>query len=117
MNNIARVFATGIIWGALTLIAVAMTVSQITLSSSAFVSALIALIIGATVGTLGVWRGAGANTDAREEAQKAKRRSRVERLMSDMDEHDLDELRFRLMGQNEEERVPLEELLQSQKRR
>ena len=117
MNNIARVFATGIIWGALTILGVAMTVGNVELASGAFVFALVALIIGATIGTLGVWNGTNANTDAREEAQKTKRRSRVERLMNDLDEHDLDELRFRLMGQNDEEPVPLEELLQSQKRR
>ena len=117
MNNIARVFATGIIWGALTLIAIALTVSHIDISGGSFVFVVTALIMGATVGTLGIWHDSNNTRNAVEESQKAKRRSRVERLMSDLDEHDIDELRYRLMSDRDEESVPLEELMQTGKRR
>jgi len=111
MNNIARVFATGIIWGALTILGIAATVSHVELSSGALTIIMAMLIIGATIGTGSVWRGASATSNPQEEAEKAKRRSRVERLMSDLDERDIDELRYRLMGERDDEPVPLEDLL------
>ena len=111
MNNIARVFATGIVWGALTIISVAMTVSHIELSSGALLFIIVPLIIGATIATGAVWKGPDSTTNEQEASEKAKRRSRVERLMGDLDERDIDELRYRLMGDNDDERVPLEELI------
>ncbi len=112
MNNIARVFATGIIWGALTILGVAMTVSHVELSSGVVALMMTILIIGSTIATTSVWKSESAHPNTREEAEKAKRRSRVERLMSDLDERDIDELRYRLMGDDNDDRVPLEELLQ-----
>ena len=117
MNNVARVFATGIIWGALTILGVAMTVSHVDISGFTLTFVMTALIVGATIGTAAVWHNNGANTSAQDEAEKLKRRSRVERLMNDLDEHDLDELRFRLMGDANDESVPLEELMQTGRRR
>jgi hypothetical protein len=111
MNNIARVFATGIIWGALTILGIAATVSHVELSSGALTIIMAMLIIGATIGTGAVWKDAGGSVSAKEEAEKAKRRSRVERLMSDLDERDIDELRYRLMGDSDEDRIPLDELI------
>ncbi len=112
MNNGARVFATGMIWAALTILGVAAMVSRVAASGGIVVFIMTALIAGATIGTYSVWRGANANVSAREEAEKAKRRSRIERLMDDLDERDIDELRFRLMNHDDEESVPLEELMQ-----
>ena len=112
MNNIARVFATGIVWGALTIISVAMTVSHVELSSGALLFIIVPLIIGATIATGAVWKGSGSTETEKEASEKAKRRSRVERLMGDLDERDIDELRYRLMGDNDDDRVPLEELIQ-----
>ena len=117
MNNIARVFATGIIWGALTILGVAMTFSQAEVSGGLLAFMTTIFIIGATIATSAVWRSNSDRADVREQSEKAKRRSRVERLMSDLDERDIDELRFRLMGDNNDERVPLEELIQTGKRR
>lgn len=114
MNNIARVLATGIIWAALTVFGVAIMVTQTTLANGPLMFIVAALVIGAASGTTAVWNGA----DARKEAEKTKRRSRVERLMSDLDERDMDELRSRLMDDpNNNETVSLEELMQTGKQR
>ena len=110
MNNIAKVIGTAIIWGALTILGVAMMVTHVNIDSGAIAFMLTMLIIGATIATGAVWRG-GAEADPREQSEKAKRRSRVERLMNDLDERDLDELRYRLMG-DDGEQVSLEELVQ-----
>ena len=111
MNNIARVFATGIIWGALTILGVAATISHVELSSGSLTFMMAMLIIGATIGTGMVWKDSGGTVSAKEDAEKVKRRSRVERLMSDLDERDIDELRYRLMGDRDDEPVPLEDLI------
>ena len=111
MNNIAKVIGTGIIWGALTILGVAMMVTRASVDGGASAFMVTMLIVGATIGTAAIWRG-GADADVREQSEKAKRRSRVERLMNDLDERDIDELRYRLMGENTDESVPLEELMQ-----
>jgi hypothetical protein len=117
MNNVARVFATGIIWGALTILGVAMMVTRVEVSGGMLAFVMTILIIGATIGTSAIWRSGTADADVREQSEKSKRSSRVERLMSDLDERDIDELRFRLMGDNNDEKVSLEELMQTGKRR
>ncbi|MBL8121075.1 MAG: hypothetical protein JNJ78_26475, partial [Anaerolineae bacterium] len=50
------------------------------------------------------------------EAEKAKRRSRVDRMIDRMDERDLAELRARLAENNDGEMVSLDELLQEKER-
>src|SRR4051812_45996617 len=112
MNNVARVLGTGIIWGALTILGVAMMVTRVEISSGMVAFMMTILIIGATIATSAVWRSGSTETDVREQSEKAKRRSRVERLMSDLDERDIDELRYRLMGDQDEDAVPLEDLIQ-----
>lgn len=118
MNHVSRVFATGFIWAALTILGVAMMVSHINLSDGILAFMMTVLIIGATIGTGAIWRG---GQDTREEVQarseKAKRRSRVERLMNDLDDRDIEELRSRLMLQEDEEGIPLEELMRTSNRR
>jgi len=111
MNNISRVFATGFIWAALTILGVAMMVTHIDISSGSLAFMMTALIIGATIGTAAIWNGGKTDVDARESSEKAKRRSRVERLMNDLDDRDIEELRYRLMSNDNDEAVPLEELL------
>ena len=117
MNNVSRVFGTGIVWGALTILGVAMMVTRVEVSGGAAAFMMTILIIGATIATSAIWRSGSAEADVREQSEKSKRRSRVERLMSDLDERDIDELRFRLMGDNYDEKVSLEELMQTEKRR
>jgi hypothetical protein len=117
MNNVARVFATGIVWGALTILGVAMMMTRVEVSSGLAAFMMTILIVGATIATSSIWRSGNTETDVREQSEKAKRRSRVERLMSDLDERDIDELRYRLMGDQDEDAVPLEDLMQSGRRR
>ncbi len=116
MNNISRVFATGFIWAALTILGVAMMVTHVTISSGTLAFMMAVLVIGATIGTGAIWRG-GSHDDVQQQSEKAKRHSRVERLMNDLDDRDIEELRYRLMSQNDNESVPLEELMHTSKRR
>jgi hypothetical protein len=117
MNNVSRVFATGFIWAALTILGVAMMVSHADISGGTLAFVMTVLIIGATVGTLGIWQSNSHQADVKLESEKAKRRSRVERLMSDLDDRDIEELRSRLMLQEDEEGIPLEELMRTSNRR
>lgn len=110
MNNVSRVFATGFIWLALTILGVAMMVNHIDISSGTIAFMMTMLIIGATIGTAAIWKGSSPE-GVREQSEKAKRHSRVERLMNDLDERDIDELRFRLMSRDDDEAIPLEELI------
>lgn len=111
MNSISRVFATGIIWAALTILGVAMMVTHIDISSGMLAIMVSILVIGATIGTAAIWKGGDLESDVKQSSEKAKRRSRVDRLMSDLSERDIEELRYRLMSQDDEDRVPLEELI------
>lgn len=103
MNNTeARVLATGLIWIALTILGVALMVTDTAGGSMSFM--LATLIGGGTIGTAAIWRRSETSADPLDAAEKAKRRTRVDRLMERLDEHDLDELRYRLM--NEQIDVP-----------
>ena len=117
MNNISRVFATGFIWAALTILGVAMMVTHVEMSSGNLTFMMIALIIGATIGTAAIWSSNKTDEDSQKSNEKAKRHSRVERLMNDLDDHDIEELRSRLISPNDEESVPLEELMHTPRRR
>ena len=50
------------------------------------------------------------------EAEKAKRRSKVQRLVDGLDDRELDELRTRLMSSDDSEATSLEELLKANSR-
>jgi hypothetical protein len=111
MNSVSRVFATGFIWAALTILGVSMMVTHVDVSSGMLAFMMTVLVIGATIGTAAIWKGGDPESDVRQSSEKAKRRSRVDRLMNDLNERDIEELRYRLMSENDEDRVPLEELL------
>jgi hypothetical protein len=68
----------------------------------------------ALIATVAMWRTPHAEqgVSVRAESEKAKRRSRIERLMDDLPPEELDELRYRLM-QPEDDAAParLDELL------
>ncbi len=115
MNNIqARVLATALIWTAITVLGVAVLVNSEASGAQAFM--LVVLVIGGTIGTGTIWKDAESNGSASEQSEKAKRRSRVERMMDNLDARDLDELRYRLMDQRDEQQVPLDELMRHQSR-
>ncbi len=112
MNNISRVFATGFIWAALTILGVSMMVTHIDVSSGSIAFMMTILVIGATVGTASIWKSGDSDKDIKQSSEKAKRRSRVERLMNDLNDRDIEELRYRLMSQGDDDEViPLEELI------
>ncbi len=118
MNNISRVFATGFIWAAMTIVGVSIMVTRATSDGGALAFMMTVLIIGATFGTSAVWKSGDSDRAVREQSEKSKRRSRVERLMNDLSESDLDELRYRLMsGHDDDDPVTLEELIHNDKRR
>ena len=115
MNNIqARVLATGLIWTALTVLGVAAMVTGA--SSGSMTAILFVLIVGATISTGTIWRWARPNSTAVEEAEKEKRRTRLDRMMDTLDERELEELRHRLTGDGDDERYPLEELVRMNNR-
>lgn len=118
MNNISRVFATGFIWAALTILGVGIMVSHATNDGGALVFMVSVLIIGATIATSAVWKSDATHATALEHAEKTKRRSRVERMMDNLSESDMDELRYRLMNtEHNEDPVTLETLLYNDKNR
>lgn len=107
MTNIqARVLATGLIWTALTVLGVAAMVTAT--GSASFM--LFVCIAGALIATSVVWKGAEANQSAIEEAEKAKRRTRLDRMMDNLDERELEELRYRLTNDQSDKLVSLDDL-------
>ncbi len=112
MNHIqARVLATGLIWTALTVLGVAAMVTGA--SSGSMTAILFVLIVGATISTGTIWRSAEGNPTAIEEAEKMKRRTRLERMIDTLDEREIEELRQRLTGEQDDERVPLDQLVRT----
>jgi hypothetical protein len=111
-QNETRLYATIAIWSALAVMGVAAMVTRIQLDGGALVALFFVLIIGAAGGTAAVWNSGNAKQEAVDEAEKAKRRSKVERLVEKLDEQELDELRARLMAENDGEALSLDELMQ-----
>ena len=110
-QNETRFGATLAIWIAVTVIAVTAMVTGIKLDGVALFALFFVLIVGAAGGTAAVWNSGNSNEGAAESAGKSKRRSKVERLVEKLDEHELDELRTRLMSGNDGEVVSLDELM------
>lgn len=92
MSEWIRLFATAMIWG--------MVAIMVTMSHSESVPLAFILGIGATISTLAIWNSSRQRQDEASEVEKNKRRSRVSRLMDEVDSK-LDE----------EEVYELEELL------
>lgn len=111
-DNIARLGATAIIWTAATLITVTMAITN----SDLGVFPLGIIMGAAMVATIPIWESGRhkSESNAEREAEKNKRRSRVERMLSNMDERELEELRTRLVD-NDGEMVGLEEVLRHRK--
>ncbi len=107
-NMQARVLATGLIWTALTVLGVAAMVTGA--SSGSMTAILFVLIVGATLSTGTIWRWAEPNSSTEDEAEKSKRRTRIDRMMDNLDDGELEELRYRLRGDEANKRVSLDEL-------
>ncbi|HEX2907463.1 MAG TPA: hypothetical protein VHO69_11415 [Phototrophicaceae bacterium] len=108
VSNLSRLIATAIIWGAVTMIMMAMLLRPgMDLTGDTIV--VITAIMGAVayLGTRAVWK---SPYDAEQEAEKSKRHSRVDRMLSRLSDRDVAELRARLMG-DDGEAVTMEDLL------
>lgn len=90
----AQVLATFIIWISFVLIMIYGRYPNVQEGNAVFLSAV--MIFGVVLATTAVWA-FPARQGAVEEAAKAKRRSRIERMLDEMSEQDLEELRARLM--------------------
>ncbi len=115
MNNLSRVVSTAFIWVAMAIIMVA-TVSSPNVNDEWVIPVMGLLVIaGGVVGTGVVWS-QGWGQSAGQAAEKAKRSSRIDRFLNTVDERELDELRARLMDEQDGEVVSLEEILQERRR-
>ncbi|GIL12608.1 MAG: hypothetical protein BroJett038_13280 [Chloroflexota bacterium] len=136
-NNMTRLISTAVIWTALTIILVAMVVNNALdfwLAQHRYASRqkkvamvvnnaldfwMAALTIGSGVGvTAVVWFSQMGNSQADRlaEAEKVKRRGRVDRVLERLNEAELAELRARL-AETDGELLTLEELVQDEDRR
>lgn len=104
-----RVAATMFIWLAFAIAMVLAIVNAMFLDTVALVFIVIAIAFAAASGTRAVWRQSAV---AAPQAEKSKRRSRLERLLDEMDTDELEQLRARLMAENDGEQVSIEDLIQ-----
>jgi len=115
MNQLAKVIATMIVWTA----AAGMVISSNSPLQKDWVMPIIALmaLIAATSSMRYIWRETDSSVidriAAARSAEKTKRATRVEHLLNNLDDSDLDELRARLTG-DDGEQIPLEELMNRQ---
>ena len=109
MNNTeARVGATFFIWVAFTIVSVAAIVNSAVIGGLLFLI-MILLTGGAVTATQSVWK--GVETDKQSEAEKSKRQGKLDRVMARLSDQDIEELRTRLLADNDGEAVSLDELL------
>ncbi|MCB9451106.1 MAG: hypothetical protein H6672_06680 [Anaerolineaceae bacterium] len=117
MASLGRTIATVAIWMMVT----GIIITGMIMEYDAGGIAVLALImgIGAAIATEKIWLTEGESKDARdrERREKAKRRSMVDRMLERLDESQLNELRARLMSEQDGEAVSLEDLLEEQARR
>ncbi len=109
-NNWARMIATGFIWGAFTLVAVAALMRDVSIDGGPLVLIAAFMIGGTVAATNFIWNGSGSERAAIE-AEKSKRSGRVDRVLEKMSGAELAELRARLMADYDGEAVSLDELL------
>jgi hypothetical protein len=115
MNNLARVISTAFIWSAIAAIMMA-TVNSPNVNDEWVIPVMALLSIGGGVVGTGVVWSQGWGHAPREAAEKAKRSSRIDRFLNTVDERELEELRARLMSEQDGEVVSLEEILQERRR-
>ncbi len=97
-DNTTKLSATAVIWTAFAVILIG---AFVTLSSYGWIPIVIVIVLmtmAALAGTRMIWRGYATSVV---EVRKAKRRSRVERVLDSMDEGELEELRARLTSDGE----------------
>lgn len=116
MNNLSRVVSTAFIWVAMAIIMIA-TVDSPSINDDWVIPVMGLLVIaGGVVGTGVVWSQGWGHSPG-EAAEKNKRRSRIDRFLDTVDERDLDELRARLMGEQDGEVASLDEVLRERQKK
>ncbi len=113
-SQAARTLSTLIIWAAVTILGIGALVNATFLDSGAVVVIMILLVVGAAGATQAVWRSPAASSQM--EAEKAKRRGKVDRMLDRLSEDEIEDLRARLMAESDGEQVSLEELLEARGR-
>jgi hypothetical protein len=111
-NNEARLGATCFVWTAMTIITVAMLAA----GQFSFVIALV-FAFAAFGTTAAMWNNRIDSQEDKAQAEKAKRRGRLEKFVDQLDDEELDELRARLMSESDGEAVSLDELMNEVKSR
>jgi hypothetical protein len=106
-NNEARTAATFFIWVAFTLVGIATIVNASEIGGIIFLI-MVLLVGGAAGATQQVWKNAGSEIA---DAEKNKRRSKLDRMLERLDDGDIEELRSRLSADSDGEVVPLDDLL------
>jgi hypothetical protein len=109
-NNETRLAATFLIWAGC--VAIAIFGRSPNISEGNAVAFMFVLALAGSISTIAVWASTSghASNDAKEMAEKAKRRGKVERMLDQLSDQDIAELRTRLMEQ-EADAVPLEDLM------
>ena len=80
------------------------------IATEALVFIIVIFTVAALSGTKIVWRN-NTSQSAVQEVEKAKRRTRLDRMLEDMDEQELAELRERIANDTDDDPVPLDQLL------
>lgn len=107
MHSASKVFVTIMIWSCITGISIASLVT-VGRDEPLFPLIICAIaLITAAITTTKIWN---TDTEATSEAEKIKRQSRVERMLKQMDDRDIEELRARL-SEGDGETASLEDLL------
>lgn len=104
--NETHLGTTGIIWVAYTVIMVAAMAASNNMSGGMLVMLVIIFTVAALSATSMIWK----NRDM-QSIEKVKRRSRVDRVMDEMNDQELSELRARIGYDTYEDPVALDELL------
>ena len=87
-SNEARFFSTLIVWSAITIIVVTMMFTHVVIDGPMEVLLPLLLLIAPLASTRYIWRGTAAET-SRMDAEKSKRKTRVERIVANLDEDEL----------------------------
>jgi hypothetical protein len=114
-RDIARVVGTCGIWFAVIIIGVAAITNAMFMNGVLVFLLVMIMAIAAASATQSIWGHAHAETS--QNADKIKRRSRVDRVLERMNDDELDELRARLMSESDGEAVSLNDLLAERDRR
>jgi hypothetical protein len=105
----AKAIASAIVWTAFTIVAGGTLASSDNLSGGVVVVIMVLLVIAAGVSMGFIWMGDKENNT--ESAEKAKRQSKLDRVLEKLSDQDVEELRTRLMAESDGEEVSLNELL------